>query len=205
MKAYTRGHGYDAHSVVSCRNGEENTSPCSIGRNLVKGSCPRATKTEIHHSPAKDVVLSGVSDAPVDSGNDATRASTPLGIEDFDGDNVSPLGHTKGRSGECSGGMGSMSILIPVNIVDLVGTPNRTASKIRMVDIDTSIDPIDSDALTSGLVEDIVIVTPSNVGDSSKAVRRSVPLCHESCDIYHSIRFNIGDLCGVRKNMSIGR
>lgn len=89
--------------------------------------------------------------------------------------------------------MGSMSILVSVDPVDKIGTPDGATSELLMSGENTSIDDIDTDTGSCGVVKDVAGGTFVAMGDTTKTVGSS-SLSGESRCVDLGILFDPGNL-----------
>lgn len=85
-----------------------------------------------------------------DTRDDVRHSAGAIRTEDLDGDDVGGLSNTVLPGSDGAGTVSTVTVVVLVNIVLRNGlAPEGTALELGMVDVDTSVDDIDVDALTT--------------------------------------------------------
>ena len=132
--------------------------------------------------------------APVHASNDTADGSRSLSVENLDSDESRFLGDTVGLSCNSAGNVGSVTILVLVDAVDVVGAPDSAVFEIGMADIDASVDIVRSDARTSRVIIVIVSDAGLSVRNTTKTPGRGISLRHQCVECHHLIGFDEGHL-----------
>ena len=95
------------------------------------------------------LLVSSIS-SPSDTTNDVGHGATAVGAQDLDSDEVGLLRDTVLAGSDCASAVRTMTVAVLILIV--VGNslaPGRAALELDVVDVDTGVDHVDIDALTT--------------------------------------------------------
>lgn len=180
--------------VISGGNSNEDTSILGAGDGVVVCLAEGTTQAKVESGLSEGTLGFGIGDTPVDTLDHTSGRAGATSGEDLNGDNVGLLSNSVGGASEGSSGMGAMAVAIGVVVVNGVGTPADTSPELGVVDINTSVNAVDSDTLASGAVIDEVLVARGFVGDSAQSPGWSVWLSGESSQLDNTVMLNIVDL-----------
>ena len=90
--------------------------------------------------------------------------------------------------------MSAVAVAISVVRVDSVGTPFSAALEVGMLNVDTSIDTVDEDALASGGIVGVVSGARLAAGGTGKTPRRNVGLSDELRGAVDAFGLDVFDL-----------
>lgn len=124
------------------------------------------------------ILLLGCLCGPDDTANDVGHGSGTVRAENLHSDDVCRLGNTVFAAGNGTRAVGTVTVAVLIDIVLGHGVaPERTALELNMVDVDTGVNDVNVNTLTTPLVEEVLgeggeseTVT---VGDTSETLRNT--------------------------------
>lgn len=182
------------HVIITSRNSKEHASLDYCGSSLVGRLRAGTAQAHVHHGLADGTIASGVIHRPFHTSNDTRVGATSRCIENFRGDDSSFFGKSVSLAGDGASNVGSVTIAICIIVVDGVGAPNSTSLEFGVLNIDTSIDNVGGDTLSSSRIVDIVTNTRLLGGDASKTPCRSVGLGLKFVGLDDGVRLDVVNL-----------
>ena len=99
------------------------------------------------------VLLVSLGSSPRDAANDIGHGTTAVGAQDLDGDDVGLLGNAVLVRSDGASAVRTMAITILILVVGRNGlAPRRTTLEFNMVDVDTSVNNVDVNTITTLIV-----------------------------------------------------
>lgn len=134
--------GECAHVLVSSSDGKENAGLNNGGCGLVRGCRVSAAQAHVHDRFGGTAIALSIVDGPFHSGDDARVGTTSGTVKDLDSDKAGFLSNTITGTSNGSGNVSSVTIAVGISAIGSVGSPNSSAAKIGMADLNASINNI---------------------------------------------------------------
>lgn len=153
---HQRSHYSCTYAIITSGNSKEDSRADNIGGSIVRGLRLATTQAHVHHRLPANTLPAGVVDGPFHTLDNTGVAARAVAAKDLDSDQLGVLRDTVSLTS--NGARDVSSVITAVHIIGVggVGTPGGTALKLRVADIDTGVDNIGSDTLSSRRVVEII-------------------------------------------------
>lgn len=181
--------------VVTSSDDKSDTGVDSSVNSRVDGGRVTTTKRHVGNGLPGDALGPGIASDPVDTSNDTRVATGSRRAQNLNTNEVDTLSNTIARAADSASNVGAVAVAISSRLAsDSVVAVRCAATKVRVRDVDTSVDNVGSDTGAGSGIVNVLGSATSPVGDATKTPRGDGALGGQSIEFNFTIGFNIGNL-----------